>query len=256
MVGERGPRRQIGEQRENPLTRHVDLDLGADRSHSRADSRRSDWIGKFASSCRGWVSIEGHYEEGIIFDGTGIHPTGASLHTGSMPGEGTYFCLRCGEPLALHETDPLPECPGCSGSRFRRDSIFASMRDHRGTTTLEAPVPPPAEAPGWLGEARERLSGSGHHLAYQDESDELRTMAIERGWTRIGRSPTADLFLDDPSVSRRHAMLVCEPGRSPKVLDDRSLNGVLVNGRTVELAVLEDGDEIAIGRFRIYLLSA
>jgi DNA-directed RNA polymerase subunit RPC12/RpoP len=201
----------------------------------------------------GSVSIEGHYEEGTIFDGTGIHPTGASLPTGSIPGEGTYFCLRCGEPLALHETDPLPECPGCSGSRFRRDSIFTSMRDHRGTT-LEAPVPAPAETPGWLGEAREQLSGSGNHLAYQDDSGQLHVVAIERGWTRIGRSPTADVFLDDPSVSRRHAMLVCEPGRSPQVLDDRSLNGVLVNGRAVELAVLEDGDEITVGRFRLYLL--
>jgi FHA domain/Zinc-ribbon containing domain len=203
----------------------------------------------------GWVSIERHHEEGIIFDGTGTHPTGATLRTGSMPGEGTYFCLHCGEPLALHETDPLPECQACRGSSFRRDSIFAPMRDHRASTE-EAAVPLPVEAPSWLEEAREGLSGDGHHLAYQDDAGEVKVVAVERGWTRIGRSPTADVFLDDPSVSRRHAMLVCEPGRPPQVLDDRSLNGVLVNGKAAELAVLEDGDEIAIGRFRLYLLRA
>ena len=203
----------------------------------------------------GWVSIERHHEEGTIFDGTGTHPTGATLRTGSMPGEGTYFCLHCGEPLALHETDALPECQACRGSSFRRDSIFAPMRDHR-VGTEEAAVPAPVESPSWLEEARDGLAGSGHYLAYQDDSGALTVVAVERGWTRIGRSPTADVFLDDPSVSRRHAMLVCEPGRPPQVLDDRSLNGVLVNGRTSELAVLDDGDEIAIGRFRLYLLSA
>src|SRR5690242_16749713 len=113
-----------------------------------------------------------------------------------MPGEGTYFCLSCGEPLALHETDPLPECPGCRGSRFRRDSIFAPMRERR-EGTMEAPIPAQAEAPSWLEKAREELSGSGHHLAYQDDAG-LHVLSIERGWTRIGRSPNADVFLDDP----------------------------------------------------------
>jgi len=77
---------------------------------------------------------------------------------------------------------------------------------------------------------------------------------IERGWTRIGRSPTADLQIDDPSVSRRHALIVAEPGKPLRVLDDRSLNGVFVNGEPVEWAPLHDGDRLAVGRYTLYVL--
>jgi pSer/pThr/pTyr-binding forkhead associated (FHA) protein len=62
------------------------------------------------------------------------------------------------------------------------------------------------------------------------------------------------LRLDDPSVSRRHALVVAEPGKQLRVLDDRSLNGVFVNGEAVDWGVLRDGDELAIGRFRLYAL--
>jgi pSer/pThr/pTyr-binding forkhead associated (FHA) protein len=103
---------------------------------------------------------------------------------------------------------------------------------------------------------RATLAGGGCRLAFRDDDARTRLVAIERGWTRIGRSPAAEVFLDDPSVSRRHAMIVAEPGKQPQVLDDRSLNGILVNGRPVELAPLGDGDELAVGRFRLYLLQA
>jgi pSer/pThr/pTyr-binding forkhead associated (FHA) protein len=63
---------------------------------------------------------------------------------------------------------------------------------------------------------------------------------------RIGRSPAADILLDDPSVSRRHAVLVHRGGRAV-LLDDRSLNGVFVNGERVGEAALHDGDAIVIG---------
>ena len=74
------------------------------------------------------------------------------------------------------------------------------------------------------------------------------------GWTRIGRSATADIRLDDPSVSRRHALIVSELPDSLRVLDDRSLNGVFLNGEIVEWARVADGDELAIGRFRLFAL--
>ena len=82
----------------------------------------------------------------------------------------------------------------------------------------------------------------------------VRVFAIEDGWTRIGRSVTADIRLDDPSVSRRHALIVYEPGRKTRVLDDRSLNGVLLNGEIVEWGRLADGDELTIGRYRLFAL--
>jgi pSer/pThr/pTyr-binding forkhead associated (FHA) protein len=86
------------------------------------------------------------------------------------------------------------------------------------------------------------------------ERGEIRTFPLEVGWTKIGRCNAAEICLDDPSVSRRHVMICAEAGKRPRALDDRSLNGVLVNGRKVDVAVLSDGDELAIGRYRLYLL--
>jgi pSer/pThr/pTyr-binding forkhead associated (FHA) protein len=63
----------------------------------------------------------------------------------------------------------------------------------------------------------------------------------------VGRGLAADLRLDDNSVSRRHAILVPRPSGA-RILDDRSANGTLVNGRRVQQADLRDGDVIVLGR--------
>ena len=55
---------------------------------------------------------------------------------------------------------------------------------------------------------------------------------------------------DDPTVSRRHALIVRQPD-GVRVLDDRSLNGVFVNGERIEGQALRDGDEIIVGRYRL-----
>lgn len=153
----------------------------------------------------------------------------------------------------MQETDELPDCPRCGGSQFRRDSIFAARQDHS-DTTAEVPLPGAPEPPGWLGEARERHGAEGYFLAMKSDDGVLRTFAIERGWTRIGRSLTADLRIDDPSVSRRHALIVAEPGKVLRVLDDRSLNGVLVNGKPIEWGPLREGDCLTVGRYSLYVL--
>jgi DNA-directed RNA polymerase subunit RPC12/RpoP len=189
-----------------------------------------------------------------IFNTAGASPAGESFATGTMPGEGTYFCLACGTQVSLHETDELPGCARCGASRFRRDSIFSSLQEH-GSPTVEFAVAADREPPPWLDEARAKLSEPGFHLAMR-ERGEIETFALREGWTRIGRCTTAEICLDDPSVSRRHAMLCSEEGRNPRLLDDRSLNGVAVNGRKVDVAELEPGDELAIGRLRLYLLQA
>ncbi|HEX7279948.1 MAG TPA: FHA domain-containing protein [Solirubrobacterales bacterium] len=189
-----------------------------------------------------------------IFETVGTSPAGEAYATGSMPGEGTYFCLLCGTQLALHETDPLPECPQCGTARFRRDSIFSSLQEH-GTATVEFALAAERESPGWLDEAREKLAEPGFHLAMR-ERGEIVTFSLGNDWSRIGRCTTAEIFLDDPSVSRRHAMVAIESDKPPRVLDDRSLNGVLVNGRKVDWAELEPGDELTIGRYRLHLLQA
>ncbi|MGN6662780.1 MAG: FHA domain-containing protein [Solirubrobacterales bacterium] len=187
-----------------------------------------------------------------IFNSAGTSPAGEAFAAGSMPGEGTYFCLICGSQVALRETDELPSCSYCGASRFRRDSIFSSLQEH-GSPTVEFAIAVEREPPGWLDDARARLTEPGYHLALR-ERGEVRTFALGDDWTRIGRCRTADICLDDPSVSRRHVMICTEAGKRPRLLDDRSLNGVLVNGRKVDMAELEDGDELTIGRYRLHLL--
>ena len=59
---------------------------------------------------------------------------------------------------------------------------------------------------------------------------------------------------DDPTVSRRHALVVRQAD-GVRVLDDRSLNGVFVNGERVEWRPLNDGDEILVGRYRLTFVS-
>jgi FHA domain len=63
----------------------------------------------------------------------------------------------------------------------------------------------------------------------------------------IGRGLSAELRLDDTSVSRRHAILVPRPAGA-RVLDDRSSNGTFVNGRRIQQSDLSSGDVIVIGR--------
>jgi pSer/pThr/pTyr-binding forkhead associated (FHA) protein len=71
--------------------------------------------------------------------------------------------------------------------------------------------------------------------------------------TPIGRSPDCVVFLDDVTVSRRHAVLVEREGRW-FVEDQGSLNGTFVNRERVETAELADGDELQIGKYRLTFL--
>lgn len=79
------------------------------------------------------------------------------------------------------------------------------------------------------------------------------TYAIERDRLTIGRSPDCDVFLDDVTVSRRHALLVRrEDGYA--IEDQGSLNGTYVNRRRVDSKTLEDGDEVQIGKYKLTFL--
>jgi pSer/pThr/pTyr-binding forkhead associated (FHA) protein len=86
----------------------------------------------------------------------------------------------------------------------------------------------------------------GRYLAVEAGS-ERRVVPLRRGATHIGRSWAADVVLEDKAVSRRHA-IVYITSESVRILDDRSANGTLVNGRCVTGADLADGDMITIGR--------
>jgi pSer/pThr/pTyr-binding forkhead associated (FHA) protein len=109
-----------------------------------------------------------------------------------------------------------------------------------------------APQPEWLGEARAAIPEPGQYLAYED-GDRRVVVPVAREWTRIGRSLAADVRFDDATVSRRHALIVNQPD-GVRVLDDRSLNGVHVNGERVEWSALRDGDEILVGRHSLWFL--
>ena len=74
------------------------------------------------------------------------------------------------------------------------------------------------------------------------------------GETTIGRSPDCGIFLDDVTVSRKHAVLVKRDGGF-FIEDQGSLNGTFVNRKRVESGQLEDGDELQIGKYRLTFLN-
>jgi pSer/pThr/pTyr-binding forkhead associated (FHA) protein len=118
---------------------------------------------------------------------------------------------------------------------------------------------PPVESPTQVGSPLPRTNdrerrraavtaprlGPGRYLAIEDGS-EVVVIAVGEGNVHLGRSSGADVMLDHMSVSRRHAV-VARRGADIVILDDRSLNGVIVNGERVREAVLSHGDEIRLG---------
>jgi hypothetical protein len=166
---------------------------------------------------------------------------------GTLAGAGSFRCESCGFAIALHERDEIPACPHCHGGRFRRASIFGDNSPAEPIGTHEVVTPK------WLADTRSHLDEAGDYLTYRDDEG-VQVVSLEEGWTRLGRSLAAHVRFDDPTVSRRHALLHRDAG-SVRILDDRSLNGVFLNGERVDWHELEDGDEIVIGRFHLYFIS-
>jgi hypothetical protein len=79
------------------------------------------------------------------------------------------------------------------------------------------------------------------------------TFALADSPTVIGRSPECGIFLDDVTVSRKHAVFT-RGGDHWKLDDQGSLNGTFVNRERVDSASLSDGDEIQIGKYRLTYL--
>ena len=78
---------------------------------------------------------------------------------------------------------------------------------------------------------------------------------LERTQTTIGRTPDCDIFLDDVTVSRRHA-IVAKGAATFTLQDLGSLNGTFLNRHRIEQAELESGDEVQIGKYRLIFLGA
>ena len=87
---------------------------------------------------------------------------------------------------------------------------------------------------------------SGRYIEVQGPDRALLIPLADQAM-RVGRGLTAELRLDETSVSRRHAILVPRPSGA-RILDDRSSNGTFVNGRRVQQVDLRNGDVIVLGR--------
>jgi hypothetical protein len=100
------------------------------------------------------------------------------------------------------------------------------------------------------GEALEDLGIKGPALVVRSGGGRAGEMFRLDGETTIGRSPDCGIFLDDVTVSRKHAVLAEREGAF-FIEDQGSLNGTFVNRKRVEAAELEDGDELQIGKYRL-----
>ncbi len=170
-----------------------------------------------------------------------------ALTSGTLAGTGSFQCEECGYVLTLNAGDALPDCPGCTGDRFTRASLFGARFRRDGAAEEDAP-----DRERLLADGLAQVEEPGEYLIFE-ERGEIRVVRLRREWTRIGRSLAADVRLDDPTISRRHALIVRGPD-GPRLMDDRSLNGVFVNDERVEWRTLAHGDEIIVGRYRLHFL--
>jgi pSer/pThr/pTyr-binding forkhead associated (FHA) protein len=141
-------------------------------------------------------------------------------------------CESCG---AVLEAD-APVCPACGEPVHEKTASF-----------------PP------VGVAAEPLSAGtpdadGPVLVVRKGPEVGERFYLDRARLSVGRDPASDIFLNDITVSRAHAVLEVAP-HEVSVSDAGSLNGVYVNGVSVDRAVLRDGDQLQIGRFQMVFLS-
>ena len=124
-----------------------------------------------------------------------------------------------------------------------------------------APFRPPMQAPGAGGggpktvmddeaEAVERLMGFVVIMASK-EDDEYRYMRLRKGVNFIGRFGfRSDIEIRDGDISGQHALIICT-NNAVRLIDLDSTNGTKVNGERIEIAVLQEGDVISVGRTRL-----
>ena len=146
---------------------------------------------------------------------------------GTLNQEGANYCQKCGAYLAT------------TGQHATGDTTIAYQLDETGEMK-----PVDLEQAVQHGAALVIRSGGGR----AGETFELKEERM-----RIGRSPDAEIFLDDVTVSRNHALVVRR--RDGVYIDDLgSLNGTYVNRRRLESHKLEDGDELQVGKYRLAYL--
>ncbi len=146
-------------------------------------------------------------------------------------------------------------CPECGynnpeSARFCAKCGSALVVPEEGEQTEAFSIADPADSLDTLGE----LALDGAVLVVRSGGGRSgETFALSQSPTIIGRSPECGVFLDDVTVSRKHAV-VTKDGDRWTLEDQGSLNGTFVNRRRVDSAALSDGDEIQIGKYRLTYL--
>jgi hypothetical protein len=156
--------------------------------------------------------------------------------------EGTsVVCKECGERVP----EAANFCPAC-GARI--------TGEHEPGDTTTASIDIGALDPHHdVGELPDLAPGTGMLVVVRGPNAGSRYL-LDREETTVGRHPDADIFLDDVTVSRRHATLT--RGQGVLLTDHGSLNGTYVNGDRVDERVLATGDELQVGRFKLLFVGA
>jgi hypothetical protein len=148
---------------------------------------------------------------------------------------------------------------------------MASTDDRELTTTLRlgsTPGTSPSESgllEGYLSGAtgdekatlEEIVSGSSKKamlVIYKGPSQGSRYLITSAGAT-IGRAHESEIFLDDVTVSRAHAVITWSEASLFEIADSSSLNGTYINGKSVEKVSLSNGDEVQIGKFHLLFVT-
>jgi hypothetical protein len=149
-------------------------------------------------------------------------------------------------------------CPEC-GFQNPESASYCSkcgallVKDEGGAETTQTYTPEEiADEEGPLDE----VTAEGPALVVRSGGGRAGEHFIPQGdRTTIGRSPENDVFLDDVTVSRKHAVLL-QSGGELRIEDLGSLNGTFVNRRRIDSATrLESGDEVQIGKYRLSFIS-
>lgn len=153
------------------------------------------------------------------------------------------FCNQCG-----HSNPPSSRyCSSCG-------SALGPAGPSSDETTTMLPVTPDAAEPeeDVVEDVADVPQGAGMLMVKRGPNAGSR-FVLEGRPVSAGRSPDADIFLDDITVSRHHAEFVPK-GEAYEVRDTGSLNGTYLNRQRIESAPLANGDEIQIGKFRLVFL--
>ena len=136
---------------------------------------------------------------------------------------------------------------------------MSEQRPEDGTSVFHVDAPAPTSgdtAPVQVdADAVQRLQPDHALLVVRRGPNAGARFLLDQDVTTAGRHPDSDIFLDDVTVSRRHAR-VERDGGTFTIRDVGSLNGTYVNKERIDAAVLADGDEVQVGKFRLAFLTA